>query len=173
MTINICDTAHEKGGLSRSILTVLFLCFVLFFVCFVFSCIWAFLSFKMTPHSSKLIKAFKCYNWKRSKILFFFFIIIFWIFSSVSKKVRSCKLPPFDVLHHKWITWDSYVHICVAQTTEFLHLNSNKLVFRISEKKKKVSIQKLTAHEENGGKLLSPRWNSTLAYYSPRPIGPR
>ena len=34
-------------------------------------------------------------------------------------------------------------------------------------------IQILTAHEGNGGKLLSPRWNSTFAYYSPRPVGPR
>ena len=34
-------------------------------------------------------------------------------------------------------------------------------------------IQILTAHEGNGGKLLSPRWNSTLVYYSPRPVGPR
>ena len=29
-------------------------------------------------------------------------------------------------------------------------------------------IQILTANEGNGGKLLSPRWNSTLAYYSPK-----
>ena len=28
-----------------------------------------------------------------------------------------------------------------------------------------------TAHEGNGGKLLFPRWNSTLVYYSPRPVG--
>ena len=28
------------------------------------------------------------------------------------------------------------------------------------------TIQILTAHEGNGGKLLSPRWNSILAYYS-------
>ena len=37
----------------------------------------------------------------------------------------------------------------------------------------KYIIQILTAHEENGRNLLSPRWNSTLAYYSPRPIEPR
>ena len=33
-------------------------------------------------------------------------------------------------------------------------------------------MQRLT-REGNGGKLLSPRWNLTLAYYSPRPVGPR
>ena len=31
----------------------------------------------------------------------------------------------------------------------------------------------MTALEGNGGKLLSPTWNSTLADYSPRPVGPR
>ena len=37
-------------------------------------------------------------------------------------------------------------------------------------------IQILTAHEGNGGKLLSPsevKLNLFLAYYSPRPAGPR
>ena len=39
----------------------------------------------------------------------------------------------------------------------------------------KLFIQILTAHEGYGGKLLSlsPRWNSTFVYYSPRPVWPR
>ena len=55
-----------------------------------------FLSFKKTPHLSKLIKAFNVYNWSEdqiwSKILVVFFLI-FWMFSSLHKKGHSGKVP--------------------------------------------------------------------------------
>ena len=53
----------------------------------------------MTPRLSKLIKAFKIYNWKKRKNSLCF-LINFWMFSSVSKKAHCCKVPPFNVLHH-------------------------------------------------------------------------
>ena len=51
------------------------------------------LSFKMTPHLWKLIREFKLYFEKGSKILVFF--IIFWMFSYIPKKTHRHKvLPP-------------------------------------------------------------------------------
>ena len=46
---------------------------------------------------SKLIKAFKFTVEKGSKTLIVFFLI-FWMFSSISKKVHSCEILPFEVL---------------------------------------------------------------------------
>ena len=67
---------------------------------FLFDVLELFLNFKMTPHLSKLIKVIQIFTIEKgSKILIAFFII-FWMFSSISKKAHSHKVPPFDVLHH-------------------------------------------------------------------------
>ena len=90
---HICDAAHQKWG-KGSAGKVNFEVFIW--------CIRAFSSSKMIPHSSKLIKALKFWNWKRVRILIVFFII-FWMFSS--KKVHNHKAcpPPFQgAASHIW-----------------------------------------------------------------------
>ena len=64
------------------------------------------------------IKVFKVYNGKRIRVYYCF--PYFWMFSSVSKKAHSCKVPPFDVPHHiLQITFDLF-DIDVILITVFL-----------------------------------------------------
>ena len=67
----------------------------------------------MTTHLSKLIEAFKFYNWKRIKTLYCFLYYLMNIFIYLRNPTAANSLP-FDVLHHIFFTSVcSYVHsIC-------------------------------------------------------------
>ena len=66
--------------------------FEFFYLMYTLRVFFFFLIFKMTAHLSKLIKALKFYNWKRIKNSYRF-LIIFWMFSSISTKAHSHKVP--------------------------------------------------------------------------------
>ena len=93
--------------------------------------------------------------------------------------------------HMTWIIFDNVhvwklIHVCYFLPFPWLSKKSSQLpnleldsllsIFYGSVRTKK-SMNKnkywLLFYAVNGIKLLYPRWNSTLAYYSPRPYRPR
>ena len=87
---------------------------------------WSFI----TPYLSKLIKAFKFYNWKGSEILTVFFLI-FWMFfnSSISNNAPAQlqKSPLFDVLFYMWtsITNKLRSHVIFTYLESSFHMFKN------------------------------------------------
>ena len=77
----ICVWCHTSKGRGDFAVGLNFEFFYLMYESF-------FLSFKITPHSSKLIKAFKFYNWKRTENSSYWFLYYF------------LKFYPFHVLHY-------------------------------------------------------------------------
>ena len=92
---HVSDAAHHKERLCSSREVNFLVCLFLFLMYYSF-----FLSFKMTPHLSKLIKAFK-FNTRKRIENSYFSLLFSKSFHQYLRKPTAVQSPPFDVLHHR------------------------------------------------------------------------